>query len=119
MADLNINEMVPRYMQIIQYFVDKIDRGILDNGDKLPTEEEICKIFNVSRITTRQALNELANAGYIVKKQGLGSYVKKKMKMQLNSLQGFSEEMTRKGLYPEQSCSLLKYAVQVLGLQKS
>jgi len=100
MAGLNINEMAPRYMQIIQYFVDKIDRGVLNNGDKLPTEEEICKIFSVSRITARQALNELANAGYIVKKQGIGSYVKNKMKMQLNSLQGFSEEMTSKGLVP-------------------
>ena len=101
MAELNINEMAPRYIQIIQYFVDKIKRGDLNNGDKLPTEEEICKFFNVSRITARQALNELANGGYIVKKQGIGSYVKNKMKMQLNSLQSFSEEMKSKGLEPK------------------
>jgi len=100
MARLNINEMAPRYVQIIQYFVDKIESGNLNNGDKLPTEEEICKFFNVSRITARQALNELSNGGYIVKKQGIGSYVKDKMKMQLNSLQGFSEEMISKGLTP-------------------
>lgn len=100
MAGLNLNEMAPRYIQIIQYFVDKIESGNLINGDKLPTEEEICKFFNVSRITARQALNELVNGGYIVKKQGVGSYVKNKMKMQLNSLQGFSEEMRSKGLTP-------------------
>jgi len=100
MAGLNINEMSPRYIQIIQYYVDKIEKGYLNNGDKLPTEEEICKFFNVSRITARQALNELANAGYIIKKQGVGSYVRNKMKMQLNSLQGFSEEMRSKGLEP-------------------
>ena len=100
MAGLNINEMAPRYIQIIQYFVDKIEGGNLNNGDKLPTEEEICKFFNVSRITARQALNELVNGGYIVKKQGVGSYVKNKMTMQLNSLQGFSEEMRSKGLTP-------------------
>lgn len=100
MAGLNINEMAPRYIQIIQYFADKIEKGDLSNGDKLPTEEEICKFFNVSRITARQALNELANGGYIIKKQGVGSYVRNKMKMQLNSLQGFSEEMRSKGLTP-------------------
>lgn len=116
MAGLNINDMAPRYMQIIQYFVDKIDRGVLNNGDKLPTEVEICKIFSVSRITARQALNELANAGYIVKKQGIGSYVKKKMKMQLNSLQGFSEEMISKGLVPRselQSIEVCSPSVEV------
>lgn len=116
MAGLNINEMAPRYMQIIQYFVDKIERGVLNNGDKLPTEEEICKFFSVSRITVRQALNELANAGYIVKKQGIGSYVKNKMKMQLNSLQGFTEEMASKGLTPRsdlQSIEVCNPSVEV------
>lgn len=101
MAGINIHEMAPRYLQIIQYFISKIEAGELNNGDKLPTEEEICRFFNVSRITTRQALNELANGGYIIKKQGIGSYVSmNKMKMQLNSLQGFSEEMKSKGLVP-------------------
>ena len=71
------------------------------DGDKLPTEQEICEFFNVSRITARQALSELTQRGYIVKKQGKGSYVSAgKMNMQLNSLQGFSEEMRSKGLVP-------------------
>lgn len=93
--------MTPKYLNIIQYFAQKIENGELQNGDKLPTEEEICNFFNVSRITARQALNELTKEGYIVKKQGKGSYVStSKMKMQLNSLQGFTEEMRSKGLVP-------------------
>ncbi|HHV83496.1 MAG TPA: GntR family transcriptional regulator [Tepidanaerobacter syntrophicus] len=98
---ININELTPKYLQIIQYFAEKIENGDLKEGDKLPTEQEICNFFNVSRITARQALDELTNKGYIVKKQGKGSYVSiNKMKMQLNSLQGFSEEMRSKGLEP-------------------
>ena len=100
MAGINIKEMSPRYIQIIQYFADKIESGDLSSGDKLPTEEEICKFFNVSRITTRQALNKLESTGYIIKRQGVGSYVRNKMEMQLNSLQGFTEEMRSKGLKP-------------------
>lgn len=98
---INISELTPRYLQIIQYFAEKIDSGELKEGDKLPTEQEICNFFNVSRITARQALEGLTNKGYIVKKQGKGSYVRmNKMNMQLNSLQGFSEEMRSKGLEP-------------------
>lgn len=98
---IGINELTPKYLNIIQYFAQKIENGDFQDGDKLPTEEEICNFFNVSRITARQALNELTKEGYIVKKQGKGSYVStSKMKMQLNTLQGFTEEMRSKGLVP-------------------
>lgn len=98
---INIGEMTPRYLQILKYFIGKIDNGDFKEGDKLPTEEEICNLFNVSRITVRQALNELAQGGYIVRRQGKGSFISlNKTKMQLNSLQSFSEEMLSKGLTP-------------------
>ncbi|HCS75068.1 MAG TPA: hypothetical protein DIW17_14490, partial [Clostridiales bacterium] len=44
-------------------------------GDKVPSESEICKQYNVSRITAKRALNELTNDGYIKRKNGSGSYV--------------------------------------------
>lgn len=90
-----------RYSQITQYYRDLIERGMLREGDKMPTEEEVGRLFSVSRITVRQAMNELANAGYIVRMQGKGSYVSaKKTDLQLNYLQGFSEEMRAKGMVP-------------------
>ena len=64
----------------------------------MPTEEQICNLFQVSRITVRQAMAELAQAGYIERVQGKGSFVRmQKTDMQLNHLQGFSEEMKAKG----------------------
>lgn len=96
-----VNDVSPKYLQIINYFVNKMKNGELKDNEKLPTEEEICRLFNVSRTTARQALNGLANEGYIYKSQGKGSFVNlSKMKMQLNSLQGYSEEMKNKGLTP-------------------
>ncbi|MGG5357433.1 MULTISPECIES: trehalose operon repressor [unclassified Enterococcus] len=41
----------------------------------LPSENQLIKIYNVSRETIRKALNLLTNAGYIQKKQGKGSIV--------------------------------------------
>lgn len=98
---IDISGISPKYLQIMNYYQEKINSGELKTKDKLPTEEEICRFFNVSRITAGKALNNLASEGYIVKIQGKGSYVNaSKMDMQLNSLQGFTEEMKSKGLIP-------------------
>lgn len=96
---MNIYDMAPKYTHIIQHFLEKIKSGEMKDGDKLPAEEELCSYFNVSRITVRKALNELLYEGYIIKKHGKGSYVSSGVaKMQLNSLQGFTEEMRSRGL---------------------
>lgn len=83
-----------RYIQIAEYYQNLIESKQLRSGEKMPTEEQICALFQVSRITVRQAMSELVQAGYIERVQGKGSYVKTpKTNMQLNHLQGFSEEM--------------------------
>lgn len=91
----------PLYAQIAQYYTDLIKSGALSEGDQIPTEEEICSLFNVSRITVRKALDELSQGRYIHKLHGKGSFVSgKKMEMQLNHLIGFSEEMKLLGMEP-------------------
>ncbi|HBK69021.1 MAG TPA: phosphonate metabolism transcriptional regulator PhnF [Firmicutes bacterium] len=96
---MNVADMAPKYTYIVQHFIDKIKSGELKDGDKLPTENVLCSYFNVSRITVRKALNILLYEGYIIKKHGKGSYVNTGIaKMQLNSLQGFTEEMKNRGM---------------------
>ena len=108
---------VPRYLQIINYYQGMIDAGKLSEGQQMPTEEAIGALFSGSRITVRQALDGLAQAGYIYKVQGKGSFVaSKKAGMQLNHLIGFSDEMRSLGLEPstilvEQSLMLPTEAV--------
>ena len=86
-----------RYSQIAEYYRRMIDQKTLAVGEKMPTENQICALFQVSRITVREAMNELVKDGYIERIQGKGSYVKaKRVGMQLNHLQGFSEEMRLK-----------------------
>ncbi len=88
-----------RYSQIAEYYRRMIDQKALAVGEKMPTENQICALFQVSRITVREAMNELVKDGYIERIQGKGSYVKaKRVGMQLNHLQGFSEEMRLKGM---------------------
>lgn len=92
---------VSRYLQIINYYEGMIDAGKLTEGQQMPTEEAIGALFSVSRTTVRQALDGLAQTGYIYKIQGKGSFVStKKAGMQLNHLIGFSDEMRSLGMVP-------------------
>lgn len=101
----------PRYSQIISYYRSLIESGKLAEGDKMPTEETIGETFGVSRITVRQALDGLAQSGYIYKIQGKGSFVEaKKAGMQLNHLIGFSDEMRSIGMEP--STSLISQSLE-------
>jgi GntR family transcriptional regulator len=67
---------VPLHRQLFLVLHDEIDRGVLAPGDALPSEQALCDEFGVSRITVRRALADLAAAGYIERRQGVGSFVR-------------------------------------------
>ena len=67
-----------RYYQIAEYYRRMIEEKEVTVGEKMPTEEQICALFQVSRITARQAMSQLVQGGYIERVQGKGSYVKAK-----------------------------------------
>jgi GntR family transcriptional regulator len=67
---------VPLHRQLFLVLHDEIDRGVIAPGDALPTEQTLCDQFGVSRITVRRALADLADQGYIERRQGVGSFVR-------------------------------------------
>ena len=56
----------------IQEYIASLD---LSKSNKLPREEEFCRIIGVSRITLRSALNELEMEGLVHRRQGKGTFV--------------------------------------------
>jgi DNA-binding transcriptional MocR family regulator len=62
---------VPLHRQLFLVLHDEIARGVLAPGDALPTEQALCDQFGVSRITVRRALADLADQGYIERRQGV------------------------------------------------
>jgi GntR family transcriptional regulator len=86
-----------RYREIERYLRDLIDRG--RPGDPLPTEAELCGRFGVSRMTVRQALQELTNAGLIDRRRGLGTFVASRpVHRHAGVFLSFTEEMARRGM---------------------
>jgi len=63
------------YEQIKFDIIDKIKSEFYKDNDKIPSENEIKKLYSVSRITASKALTELSLDGYIYRIQGKGSYV--------------------------------------------
>lgn len=55
----------------------KIHKGTYKEGDKLPTEMQLCEQYEVSRMTIRKALEKLIDNGWLYRIQGSGNYVKK------------------------------------------
>lgn len=66
---------VPKYVQIQNYILQKIKDGVLSEGDRIPSEAELSKQFDVSRITVSTAIKELANARVVERIRGKGTYV--------------------------------------------
>lgn len=70
----------------------------LKPGQALPTEGEIEKLFQVSRITVRKAIEALVDDGIVVKQQGRGTFVKSTEIIQkVGNITSWTEEMRLKG----------------------
>lgn len=63
------------YMQIYKDLLKGIGEGLYREGQKLPTEKELSKDYNVSRITCQKAMNLLVEDGIVVRHPGIGSIV--------------------------------------------
>jgi len=64
------------YIQIYTQIRDAIMKGSFSVGDKLPSEKELCQMFNVSRVPVREALSALELSGLVESVHGAGVYVK-------------------------------------------
>lgn len=63
------------YLQLYEILRKKIEANEWPVGSQIPTEEELCKLFNVSRVTVRTAVIELVRQGYLKRQQGKGTFV--------------------------------------------
>jgi GntR family transcriptional regulator/GntR family frlABCD operon transcriptional regulator len=66
---------LPRYRRLYEILRKHISDGVYKEGDLLPSENELCQLYGMTRPTVRQSLSTLAGDGYIRKHQGKGSIV--------------------------------------------
>jgi GntR family transcriptional regulator/GntR family frlABCD operon transcriptional regulator len=85
------------YKKVQNSLKRQIITGFYSLGDMLPSENQLSKEYDLSRMTIRNALKNLEMEGLIYRKQGKGSFVGFKRKsIELLTVKGFSEVMRQK-----------------------
>ncbi|MEG6573184.1 GntR family transcriptional regulator [Caldibacillus debilis] len=72
---LSQTSKTPLYLQIKEQIKEQIMKGILKEGDPLPSMRELAKELRVSVITTKRAYEELEQEGFLVSTVGRGTFV--------------------------------------------
>lgn len=96
---LDKKSFTPMYFQIQTQLLKMIQSGRLRAGDSLPSEEELSRIYGVSRMTSRQALQALKSQGFASRHKGQGSFVSQpRVEKDITHLCGFTAEMQALGI---------------------
>ncbi|KJF41913.1 GntR family transcriptional regulator [Draconibacterium sediminis] len=75
LISINSKSAVPKYRQIIDSVLNSIEKRHLKKGDKVPSINQICSEFNLSRDTVMFAFNELKSKGILKSQPGKGYYI--------------------------------------------
>ncbi len=94
-SKINKSIPIPLYYQLKEILIGYIK--IKEKETALPTEEELCQLYQISRPTVRQAMKELELSGLIYRLKGKGSFIAESKIEQEFALQfeGFEERMRR------------------------
>lgn len=105
----------PKYYQLMTDLKEKVTKGEIRPGDKLPSENELSAAYQISRQTVRKALAVLDSEGYIYAEHGRGTFCRERVMHTGNSrniavvttylsdyifprvIQGIDEVLTREG----------------------
>jgi GntR family transcriptional regulator len=93
---------IPLYIQVMDSLLEYIESGGGKPGEQLPSEPDLCRMFDISRTVIRQALKELEIKGLIYRSKGRGTFIAEpKIRESLfQELTGFYQDMVTKGLRP-------------------
>jgi GntR family transcriptional regulator len=91
---LQRESIIPLYYQLMEILIDQIETGLLNPGDPIPSENELCRKYGVSKNTVLQAIQALVNKKLVFRARGKGTYVTNpKITQSITLMLSFSSEM--------------------------
>ena len=75
MSKHQIRRTQPLYLQVSERLAADITAGLFPVDSFMPSEAELCKKFNASRFTVREAVKQLQSLGLVATHQGTGTKV--------------------------------------------
>lgn len=101
---------IPKYKEIEHDILSQMQNGTLRTGDQIPTENQLCSLYQVSRMTARKALDLLDSQGFITRTPGRGTFVNSiQVCKKANVARSFSNDMKSIGKVP--GAILVSYSV--------
>lgn len=95
---LHNNSQKPLYLQLEADLKQAIKSKKYLPGDRLPSEDELCRQYDVSRITVRRAIQELTNQNLLEKHRGKGTFVTQPVRsVPIGCQNGFTSYITNSG----------------------
>lgn len=93
--------MLPKYKEISKEIENEIISGKYNDTNKLPTVDELIKIFNVSKNTIRSAVDLLVDKGLIYQVQGSGIFIRQISKegyINISKMNGLTKDFGAKDI---------------------
>lgn len=102
MGKLKKNSSVALYQQLADDIKSQIQSGELMPGDQIMTEIELSAMYDVSRITVRNAIQILVDDGILIRQQGKGTFVaeQKRLSRDMGIFMGFTQSCILDGKKP-------------------
>jgi GntR family transcriptional regulator len=98
---IDTSSALPYYAQLYAILKARITGGEWPAGHRLPSEPELCELYDVSRITVRQALALLVRDGNITRGRGKGTFVRDtRLTAAPRTVSSFSSELHDLGMKP-------------------
>lgn len=113
-----LDDSQPIFQQIARILMDEIVEGRLKEEERVPSENELSRYYNVNRATVRNGLQSLLDTDLIYKQRGIGMFVKKdarkkllaerRAKFEQNYIRPLLEEAKKIGVDSEQLVEMIK-----------
>jgi len=88
-----VQRNAPLAEQLVNEITAEISAGqIVGDGGRLPSEAELCRRYDVSRATVREALSKLELAGVVIRRHGVGTFLNQALKHQPGLVRGWLDE---------------------------
>lgn len=100
----------PKYKVAYGALLSRLVSGRYPVGGRLPTEDELARTFDISRVTIRRSLDMLVNEGFLERRQGSGYTVLSLSPPSSMCLSSFTDAMLRAGREP--SSKLIRISTQ-------
>lgn len=109
---------IPIYIQIQNDIKQKIEEGYWQVGTAIPAERQLAEMFNVSRMTVRQAIQGLVDDGVLQRRVGAGTFIsERKLTERLEAVTSFTNLMIQEGKTP--STRVVAFGIKPASLQEA